>query len=113
MHVPLPNLCPGDLIEVVGAEYPPKSGKVKPWLGLYGDPGYPSIELLSVTRCPPPHELFTILNKNIVGNVKNGSNALIVAITLDKDGRWYYMLNTATCKLGWTRCSIRMKKLNT
>lgn len=107
-----PVLSPGDMFEVVGAEFPPKSGKVKEWLGLYGDFGFPNTAKLRQFK-DVSQEMYAVLNERIVGRAMNSERGICISvIRYPPDGRWYYLLSLDGCKMvGWTRASIRLRKV--
>lgn len=103
-----PQFVPGDLVEIIGVEYPPGSGRVKGWLGLFQDVGFPeSTEGVSKQR------VGEILNDRLVSTIQNGQRCLVVAVRYcPKDTKWYYLLRGMGFQkcFGWTRSAIRLKK---
>lgn len=105
-----PQFLPGDLVEVVGVEYPPGSGNVKSWMGLFQDVGLPA-----PTDGVPKEQHGRILNERLVGTLDNGERVLVVAVRFcDNDKKWYYLLRGAADKkcFGWTRSAIRLQKVS-
>ena len=103
-----PQFVPGDLVEVIGVEYPPGSGQIKPWLGLFQDVGFPAS-----TVGVPREKVGRILNERLVGTVNNGERCFVVAVRYcDADKKWYYLLRTMghECRFGWSRSAIRLRK---
>ncbi len=102
-----PTFVPGDLVEIVGVEYPPRSGRIKSWLGLFQEVGYPrSVAGLPLTK------IGSVLNEKLVGTVSNGEWCLVVASQYCQvDAKWYYLLRGQGFKkgFGWTRTAIRMR----
>ena len=107
-----PQFVPGDLVEVIGVAYPPGSDKVKPWLGLFQDVGYPV-----PTAGAPKSNIDRILTEHLVGHVQNGERCFVIAVRFcDNDKKWYYLLRTLgqapgrEARFGWTRTAIRLRK---
>jgi len=102
-----PVFEPGDLVQCTGVEFPPNSGRIKSWLGLFQEVGYPK----SVAGLPV-NQMDKVLNEKLVGTVQNGEWCLVVAAQYcQTDAKWYYLLRGAGFKkgFGWTRTSIRLK----
>lgn len=103
-----PDFVPGDMVEVIGVEYPPGSGTVKPWMGLFQDVGCPA-----PTAGTPKEDHGRILNERLVSTVQNGERCLVVAVRFcDTDKKWYYLLRGLGFQkcFGWTRSAIRLRK---
>lgn len=103
-----PQFAPGDMVEVIGVEYPPGSGDVKSWMGLFQDVGYP----LS-TAGKPKAEHGKILNEHLVCTVSNGKRCVVIAVRFcESDKKWYYLLRGLGYDhcFGWTRSAIRLRK---
>jgi hypothetical protein len=104
-----PEFIPGDLLEVVGSDWPPGSGNDKGWMGLFQEPGFPS----SIENTPKG-EIASVLNERLVGTLHNGELCLVVAVSFySGDNRWYYLLRGATPKkcFGWTRSGYKLRKV--
>ena len=102
-----PVFTPGDLVEVMGVEFPPNSGKIKSWLGLFQEVGFPAS-----TAGLPVNQIGKVLDERLVGTVKNGEWCLVVASRYcETDAKWYYLLRGLGFKksFGWTRTAIRLK----
>lgn len=98
---------PGALVQVVGKEYPPNSGKVSLRLGLYAEPGYPM--LAGVPNGPTTDER---LHERLCGSLDNGNLCLVVAVKCHPDdGKWYYLLRRIGIEkgFGWTRVGFRLE----
>lgn len=102
------------MFEVVAAEYPPKSGKVKESLGLYSDVGFPNMVKLRQFK-EISQEVFAVLNERIVGRAMNGEHGICLSVVWDQvDNRWYYLLSLDGGRMmGWTRVSFRLRKVAT
>jgi hypothetical protein len=106
-----PEFVPGDLVEVVGAEYPHGSGNVRRSVGLYQNIGQPG---------PPDHRHATehdkVLNEQLVSTPANGTHLIVVATCFcNTDKMWYYLLRGMGYNkcFGWTRSASRLKKVIT
>lgn len=103
-----PQFVPGDMVEVINVDWPPGSGKQKPWMGLFQDVGFP----LS-TQGKPKAEHGRILNDRLVCTVETGDRLLVVAVRYHPaDQKWYYLLRRGGMPVafGWTRSAIRLRK---
>lgn len=103
-----PEFMPGDLVEVVGAEWPEGSGRIKSWMGLFQDVGQPP-SMQNV----PTLEISAKLNETCVARINNGERCLVVAVRFcDADKKWYYLLRGMGFKkcFGWTRSVARLRK---
>lgn len=104
-----PVVNPGDLVEIVGVEFPRGSGRIKPWMGLFQDVGDPAS-----TADVPREDIGKLLDEKLVGTVKNGDWCLVVATRFcEGDKKWYYLLRDPGSKksFGWSRASIRFHKI--
>ena len=102
-----PVFNPGDMVEVIGIAWPPESKRIKSWLGLFEDVGYP-VPLDNI----PEEEHGRLLNEHLVGHVMNGTRCIVVAVRFSKpDSRWYYLLRAPEFEkcFGWTRSITRLK----
>lgn len=104
-----PEFMPGDLVEIVGMEFPIGSGRIKSWLGVFQEPGFPA----DVSDLPID-KVGKVLNERLVGTVNNGEWCLVVAASFyDGDKKWYYLLRGVGFKkcFGWSRTVKRMRKI--
>lgn len=100
-----PKFLPGDMVSIVGIEYPPGSGHIKGWMGLFCAVGYPRAKETA-------QDALKELNSSMVSSVRNGDRCLIVAVQrCPVDKKWYYLLRSLgnSKGFGWSRSAIRMK----